>query len=646
MLQSLRQTLPHLRAQIYFKGSLTALSRAMEDLVLTGTDRPLVIVNLPKARFYDREIRRYQKIAQQTDQLYLLAPKSVSVPEITIAPDPDDTLAYEWHLVIVSHHYAACLVCQEHSSPIDPTLVEQGRKFQAIWTFDRQVSLQAAKLLLEQILIYRPELAAKVKEAKRRYGFNRQVQAQLSAQQLTSIDFKLFTERLVTYLQASQYKLQKAYQSIAAQERRERLINSIATAIRSSLNPEEVLGITVKELGKVFNSCRCLLYRFHPNDLTVPIEYESVAPGLPALKGKIWSLATHPLMQAALAQNRTIVVADVKRDLGLQSDRNLKLQLLDCQIRSFLLVPIRYQETWLGILELHHCGVEAYLWSDADIGLVEAIATQAGVALMQAQAYTSLKNLLQQLADLERTQSNLIAIVGHELRTPLSTIQVCLETLASDLKMPLASQQIMLQTALEDLERLRQLVQDFLLLSRLESGMVSWQLEPISVAESLEWLLSSWRTKRSPETLPKIILDLPDRLPLVQADGEGLMEVLKKLLDNAGKFTDPSGEIAIRVRAINSETSLAKNSSKTKMLEVIIADTGRGIEPSQLEAIFARFYQEEGFLQRSVGGTGLGLAICRRIVEKLGGEIWAESSGKNQGSQFHFTIPVAAVIPF
>ena len=69
-------------------------------------------------------------------------------------------------------------------------------------------------------------------------------------------------------------------------------------------------------------------------------------------------------------------------------------------------------------------------------------------------------------------------------------------------------------------------------------------------------------------------------------------------------------------------------------------DTGRGIEPNRLETVFERFYQEEGALRRSIGGTGLGLAICRQIVQSWGGEIWAVSEGKNQGSQFHFTIPI------
>jgi len=75
------------------------------------------------------------------------------------------------------------------------------------------------------------------------------------------------------------------------------------------------------------------------------------------------------------------------------------------------------------------------------------------------------------------------------------------------------------------------------------------------------------------------------------------------------------------------------------MLEVTVADTGRGIEPNRLEVVFDRFYQEEGALRRTTGGTGLGLAICRQIVNGWGGQIWG-FRWQDQGSQFHFTIPI------
>jgi signal transduction histidine kinase len=90
---------------------------------------------------------------------------------------------------------------------------------------------------------------------------------------------------------------------------------------------------------------------------------------------------------------------------------------------------------------------------------------------------------------------------------------------------------------------------------------------------------------------------------------------------------------------------IAANSQDPERLVVTVTDTGRGIEPQRLETVFDRFYQEEGALRRSAGGTGLGLAICRQIVLGWGGEIWAESTGKNQGSRFNFTIPILKEAP-
>jgi signal transduction histidine kinase len=282
------------------------------------------------------------------------------------------------------------------------------------------------------------------------------------------------------------------------------------------------------------------------------------------------------------------------------------------------------------MIELHHCQASPHAWSTDEIELVEAVATQLGVAWIQAESYANLEDLNQQLEALERTRSNLIAITGHELRTPLSTIQVCLESLASEPDMMPELRQVMLNTALTDAERMRKLIQDFITLSRLESGRVEWHLEPISIDECVDLALSSLRTRQSELALPHITAQVPIELPPVCADGEWLVEVLSKLLDNACKFTQPEGEVLIEARP-----------NGRQMLEVTITDTGRGIEPNRLETVFDRFYQEEGALRRTAGGTGLGLAICRQIVKGLGGQIWAESAGRDQGSQFHFTLPIA-----
>ena len=638
ILEALLQALPQLRSQIYFKSSLTALSHAMEDQVLAGGDRPLIIASFQRERFYRQEAHRYQRISEQSDQVYVLAAPETNFTNAsgryeTVAFEPEDQLSHEWHLVVLGSQQATCLICREREpvvpvpGALEPAAVDQSRQFEGIWTFDRCVSQQAAAVLLDRILLYRPELAEKIEQARDRYGLRSF--EEMACVPEDSANPGPFAERLVTYLQAGQYKLLKAYRSIAAQERKERLVNSITTAIRRSLNPSEIFTVAADELGQALKVCRCLIYRCKATDTTAKIQYEFLGAEVPSARGQTWPLADNALFQEVLAKRELLPLESTASDPRITEDALLRDMVQRWQIGSWLLVPISYQGRLVGMVELHGCSA-AYAWTQDDLSLVDAIAGQLGVALIQAEAFANLEDLNQQLEALERTRSNLIAITGHELRTPLSTIQVCLESLATEPDMPLELRQVMLNSALADAERMRELVQDFLTLSRLESGRVEWHLESLPMAECVDLALSSVGSRQGQMELPTIVTKVALDLPLVQADGEWLVEVLSKLLDNACKFTETDGQVSVEAYPKDGQT-----------LEVIVTDTGRGIEPNRLEAIFDRFYQEEGALRRTAGGTGLGLAICRQIIAGLGGRIWAESAGRGQGSRFHFTVPIA-----
>jgi DICT domain-containing protein/nitrogen-specific signal transduction histidine kinase len=664
VLSELLQAVPQLRAQIYFKSSLTALSHAMEDQVLAATtENPLLIASFQRESFYRQEANRYRRLARKSNQVYVLAAaetdfSNASEDYETVAFDPQqDALRHEWHLVIIARHYTTCLVCRERQNPalelysaelpvsfdLDPA-----RQFEGIWTSDREVSHIAADILLQRILAYRPELQTKINQVQRYFGlfrFSKSAAASskstpkaIAKQQSSSeqVDSDPFVERLVTYLQASQYKLLKAYGSIALQERKERLVNSITTAIRRGsdsgqpLHPQEILKVAVQQLGQAVYASRCIIYRAQSTDPTATISDEFISSSVSLLSGKTIPLQQNPLFQTVVQQQELVYIADTQTNEQINSHPALAAFVEQAAIRSWLIVPILYQGQVLGVIELHHCGVSVYQWQKDDVALVEAIATQVGATLIQAEAYTNLEDLNQQLEALDRTRSNLIAITGHELRTPLSTIQVCLESLATEPDMPVELQQVMLNTALADSERMRKLIQDFLTLSNLESGRIQWHLESLPLEECINLAISRIRTRTIAENLPEIIIQVPETLPLVRVDGDWLVEVIAKLLDNACKFTPADGQIAIAAHCYNHQ-----------MIEVTVADTGRGIEPKRLEVVFDRFYQEEGALRRTAGGTGLGLAICRQIVNNWGGQIWAESAGKNQGSQFHFTVPTS-----
>jgi DICT domain-containing protein/signal transduction histidine kinase len=625
VLSELLRQMPQLRSHLYFKSSLTALSHAMEDRVLAGTDRPLLIASFQQEKFYRQEAHRYRRLGEISDQVYVIAAPDTEfsdlVKEYELVPfSTGDALSSEWHLIAIGPQSAACLICREKVfAPSEVSVlpeIDPSRRFEGIWTFDRQVTIAAAHILLDRIQGYRPELAAKIAQAKQEY-----LVAVPMIPQDHSVSADAFVQRLVTYLQARQYKLLKAYKSIEEKEERERLVNTITGAIRRSLNSADILQIAGQEIGKATGVSRCLIYQYRKDERTTMIAHEYLAhPDLDSLVGKSWNLADNPIFKAVVTTHESTALAEVNVTKTWQRTLD-KLGITD-----WLIVPVLHQDKILGTIELHRHEPSPLPWSDDTIALVEAIATQIGSTLIQAESYTNLEYLNQQLEALDRTRANLVAITGHELRTPLSTIQVCLESLATEPDMSQELRQVMLNTALGDAERMRKLVQDFLTLSQLESGRIQWHPEPLSLEECIDLALSGLNTRRYDRDLPKIVVTLPANLPFVRADGEWLVEVLTKLLDNACKFTTGKDRIGIEASQIES------------MLEVIVTDTGRGISPELLQMVFERFYQAEGSLRRTAGGTGLGLAICRQIVNGWG-DIWAESAGKDRGSRFHFTVP-------
>ncbi|NEN91419.1 MAG: histidine kinase, partial [Okeania sp. SIO3H1] len=338
VLAELVQEIPQLRPQIYFKTSLTALSHAMEDQVLASSDQPLVIATFQQERFYRQEAHRYRRIANLTSQVYVLAApetafKNSSEYYETIAFSTKETLSKEWNLLVLGQQYSSCLICNECvNSGNDETYkliaMDQARRFEGIWTFDRQVCVQAAIFLLNRILKYRPELEEKVQAAREIYGINvdvgmgrksgkiksssnRRYQNKASKVVTQNPQFNdPFAQRLVTYLQASQYKLLKAYRSIAAQEQKQRLINIISNAMRRSLDPDEIIKVAVQELGEALLACRCLIYQCRALDVTATITHEYLGSSVTSVVNQQWPLQDNPLFQKAVQTQEQVSIED------------------------------------------------------------------------------------------------------------------------------------------------------------------------------------------------------------------------------------------------------------------------------------------------------------------------------------------------
>ncbi|MEW6093095.1 MAG: ATP-binding protein [Chloroflexota bacterium] len=251
---------------------------------------------------------------------------------------------------------------------------------------------------------------------------------------------------------------------------------------------------------------------------------------------------------------------------------------------------------------------------------------QAGGGDELGQLAASFNSMAEKLEQVEAMRRRLIGDVAHELRTPLTAIKGSMEGLVDGV-LP-ASPETFAQVAAET-ERLNRLVDDLQELSRVESGAVALDLEPVSLPE----LVETARKRLAPSYASKgvsLTLDMPVALPSVRADTDRLLQVLTNLLGNALQYTPAGGHVTL--------------SAETRVGEILVrvTDTGIGIPPEHLPHIFDRFYRvDKSRTRQAGGGSGIGLTISRALVEAHGGHLWAASPGKGRGSTFLFTLPLA-----
>jgi signal transduction histidine kinase/CheY-like chemotaxis protein len=224
------------------------------------------------------------------------------------------------------------------------------------------------------------------------------------------------------------------------------------------------------------------------------------------------------------------------------------------------------------------------------------------------------------------------ANISHELRTPLNLIMgfsyamYATPEVYGPMEWP-AELRLDIHEIYTASRHLLGMIDDILDLSRIEAQRLPLKLEPTDMAELIEQAASTARgLLRGSEV--QLVVALPESLPQVVVDRTRIRQVLLNLFSNAIRFTE-RGEIRVSARAVGGE------------LEIAVADTGEGIPPEDLPAIFEEFSQARGPITTGKGGAGLGLAVCREFVRLHGGRIWAESE-LGKGSTFRFTLPLPA----
>ncbi len=238
------------------------------------------------------------------------------------------------------------------------------------------------------------------------------------------------------------------------------------------------------------------------------------------------------------------------------------------------------------------------------------------------------------LKEVEQLKSDFVAMVSHELRAPLSTVNGSVETLgildpAADREAYHEVVNLLQQQTL----RLRQVIEEVLQLTRVDAGRLQVHLQPLSINEFLKAALENTRLAWAGEDRP-LSLKAPQELPLIWGDRDLLEIVVRNLLDNARKYSPAESPIEVEVEAVES----------AEQVQVRVCDRGSGIPSDQLQHIFERFSRGAHSSRDWTRGYGLGLYIARELLRAHNGEIWAENR-KDGGACFIFSLRAVVTDP-
>jgi signal transduction histidine kinase/HAMP domain-containing protein len=299
---------------------------------------------------------------------------------------------------------------------------------------------------------------------------------------------------------------------------------------------------------------------------------------------------------------------------------------------SFAALPLRSPSRVLGLICL--VSAEKSRLSGESKATLRAMADEVGIALENALLYLELQEHIveleranRELRGLDEMKSNFISAVTHELKQPLALIGGYAQTIY-DYYDNLTYEEEMhcLRVIMERTRFLSSLVEDLLDISMLEMRRIRLRLEELDMVALVRKAAEEYI--RAGEEQPAVV-DFPEDFPPLIADAKRIEQVLSNLFSNAVKFSGGRGEIHIAGTVVGDR------------VQVRVEDQGAGIDSSQLERIFDRFYQADATSRRPYSGVGLGLFICRQLIEAHNGRIWAENRPEG-GSAFIFELPLDA----
>ncbi|HUF00563.1 MAG TPA: GAF domain-containing sensor histidine kinase [Anaerolineales bacterium] len=365
----------------------------------------------------------------------------------------------------------------------------------------------------------------------------------------------------------------------------------------------------------------------------------------------------HPVVKHFMPEQRPLLQYDLDLLPAYRSVSSHEREWFN-HLEAEVYLPIFSKREWIGMLALG-AKISGKRYTENDLVTLSALANQTAVALENArlvenlvqlntelrQAYRALDKANRDLERLDQTKSDFISIASHELRTPLTTIIGYTEMLIEDQTLPPAVH-TMLKSISKGTRRLHEIMDSMFDIAQIDTRTLHLHLTPVDTAGLIKEV-SNGLENSFKERKQTLSIDIPS-IPLAKADPNLLKKLFQHLLTNAIKYTPNDGKITVAGRVLPTHSSELPHGG----VEIIVSDTGVGVDPASQDIIFSKFYQPGDLSKHSTSktrfkgsGAGLGLALSKGIVEAHGGRIWVESKGYDEvnfpGSKFHVVLPLS-----
>ena len=296
------------------------------------------------------------------------------------------------------------------------------------------------------------------------------------------------------------------------------------------------------------------------------------------------------------------------------------------RVSRVMIAPVGFADDVYGAVLVEEVGRERQ-WLREDFRCVQSVASALGLWLQKEEHEGNLVRAREAAEAAARVRSDFIALLSHELRTPLNPLIGFTQLLEEQCEGMSQETQDMVARIADGAMRLRELVEDLLTLTRLDSRLDGWRkyhCDPRGIVEDC----CSWVRRQAQDKEIEVVLEMEKSLGVVEADGAALRRAINALLSNAVRFSPKDGCVDVSA------------TSTDDFFRVRIVDQGPGVADEAKKRIFEPFVQGEPVLTRRFGGAGIGLTLVRKVADAHDGRVWVED-GEDGGSVFTLEIPKA-----